>query len=99
MSRPLQLLSSILCIIVSGCSQNANCRNLTPAQSVSLAIEQKGQMLERSTQAYRRNFASDVARLAGDSTGWVAKVYFEGKDGRTLIAMIDTDCYVSWSER
>ena len=99
MFRPLPLLSFIFCMIVSGCSQNDDCRKLTPAQSVSLAIEQKGQMLERSTQAYRRNFASDAAQLAGDSTGWVTKVYFEGKDGRTLSAMIDSDCYISWSER
>jgi hypothetical protein len=83
----------------SACSPSTACKDLSSAQSVALAVEQKRGMLSRSTTAYRDNFSSDAARLADDSTGWVAKVYFNGKDGRTLVAMVDEDCYVSWSAR
>jgi len=54
-------------------------------------------MLGRSVQSERDNFADDVAHVAQDSTGYVAKVGFKGKDGRTLVALIDEDCYVGWT--
>lgn len=54
-------------------------------------------MLGRSVQSERDNFADDVAHVAEDSTGYVAKVGFKGKDGRTLVALIDEDCYVGWT--
>ena len=83
---------------LSACSPDSACKDLAPAQSVALAVEQKKEMLGRSTKVYRNNFMSGAARLADNSTGWAAKVYFNGNDGRMLVAMIDEDCYVSWSE-
>lgn len=54
-------------------------------------------MLGRSVQSERDNFPTDVPGVAADRTGYVAKVGFKGKDGRTLIALIDEDCYVGWT--
>ena len=82
----------------AACTKSMECHDLSSAESVGLATEQKMGMLSRSTQAYRDNFNSDTAQLADDPTGYVAKVYFKGDDGRTLIALIDSDCYVGWSE-
>ncbi len=56
-------------------------------------------MLNRSVQSERDNFAADIADVADDNTGYVAKVGFKGKDGRTLIALIEEDCYVGWTKR
>lgn len=94
---PIMLLPIVSLVWV--CSPSTACKDLSPAQSVALAVEQKKGMLSRSTKEYRENFSSDAAWLADDSTGWVAKVNFKGNNGVTLIAMIDEDCYISWSER
>jgi hypothetical protein len=71
---------------------------MSHSEAVRLAREQKRGMLSRSSRPYQRNFASDVAELAEDPTGYVAKVSFKGVDGRTLIGLIDQDCYVGWTE-
>jgi len=68
-------------------------------EAVQLAQEQKRGMLSRSVGAEQQNFASNVATVADDPTGYVAKVSFTGKDGVELVALIDEDCYVGWSER
>lgn len=54
-------------------------------------------MLGQSVKAERDNFVADVADIAQDCTGYVAKVGFKGKDGRILVALIDEDCYVGWT--
>jgi hypothetical protein len=54
-------------------------------------------MLNRSTPAYRDNFASNVAQVEDDPTGYVAKVVFTGRDGKKLIALIEDDCYIGWA--
>ena len=84
---------------VSACTQSIECNDLSPTESVALATEQKMTMLNHSTEAYRDNFNSDTAQLADDPTGYVAKIYFKGDNGRTLVALIDHDCNVGWSER
>lgn len=71
---------------------------MSQSKAVALAIEQKRRMLGRSVRSERDNFATDVPRVAEDNTGYVAKIGFKGKDGRTLIALIDEDCYVGWTK-
>jgi hypothetical protein len=57
-------------------------------------------MLGRSSQSYRDNFAASAASDANeDLNGYEAKVAFKGKDGRTLLALIEGDCYVGWTDR
>lgn len=72
---------------------------MSRSQAVELALEQKHQLMTRSTRSYQDNFTSDIASAAEDSAGYVAKVGFKGKDGRTLIGLIDEDCNVGWTER
>jgi len=72
---------------------------MSGSQAVELALKQKRGMLSRSTRSYRDNFSSDIATVAEDSTGYVAKVGFKGKDGRTLIGLVEADCYVGWTYR
>lgn len=72
---------------------------MSDSQAIVLALEQKRGMLSRSTRSYQNNFASDIATVAEDSANYVAKVGFKGKDGRTLIGLIDEDCYVGWTYR
>ena len=63
-----------------------------------MAVDQKHRMLARSLPSDALNFASDVA-LPAEGHGYAGVVGFKGKDGRTLIALIEEDCYVGWSER
>lgn len=70
---------------------------MSQSHAVALAVEQKRGMLGRSVQSERDNFADGVAHVAQDSKGYVAKVGFKGKDGRTLVALIHEDCYVGWT--
>lgn len=78
---------------------STQCKGLSPSKATGLAVERKNEMLDRSAKSYRANFASDASTLATDLNGYVAKVYFRGRDGRTLIAIIDEDCYVGWTQR
>lgn len=87
-------------MVASACSPTApatECKDLLQSHAIALAVEQKRGMLGRSVQSERDNFADDVAHVAQDSTGCVAKVGFKGEDGRTLGALIDEDCYVGWT--
>jgi len=72
------------------------CKGLSRPRAVALAIAQKHRMLGRSTEAFRRNFASD-ATIPTENNGFAATVGFKGKDGQTLIALIYDDCYVGWT--
>lgn len=71
---------------------------MSNSEAAALAIEQKRGMLERSVKSQRDNFATDNADVFEDRGGYVAKIAFKGKDGRRLIALIDEDCYVGWTE-
>ena len=44
----------------------------------------------------RINFAADHL-AAAEGQGFADVVGFDGKDGRTLIALIYEDCYVEWT--
>lgn len=83
----------------SACSPFTGCDGLSRSQALQLALEQKRGMLGRSVRAERENFASDVAEIVENDGGYVAKVSFRGKDGRTLVAPIEADCYVGWTLR
>jgi hypothetical protein len=99
--RKCLLIVAYACI-VSACSPNTpstKCKGLSRSQAVELAIEQKRGMLSRSVQSYRDNFAADVADVDEENTGYVAKVGFKGKDGKTLVALIEEDCSVGWTKR
>jgi len=96
--RALLALAFGSCVV--GCSPKGTadqCKALSPAQATQLAIEQKRHMLARSTISERANFASDASELGTDLNGYVAKVLFKGKDGKTLVALIEADCYVGWT--
>lgn len=59
-------------------------------------------MLRRSTDEYATNFDVDEAafvQVGTETNGYAANVGFKGRDGRTLIALIDADCYIGWTER
>jgi hypothetical protein len=88
--------------MASACSTfgtSTKCKGMSRSQVVALALEQKRGMLSRSARPEQDNFASNTATVADDSTGYVAKVGFKGKDGRTLVGLIDEDCYVGWTYR
>lgn len=70
---------------------------MSHAKAIKLALDQKHGMLSRSVRSEQDNFASDTATVAEDSTGYVAKVGFKGKDGRTLIGLIGEDCDLGWT--
>jgi hypothetical protein len=59
-------------------------------------------MLRRSTDEYATNFdvdEADFVRIGTETNGYAANVGFKGRDGRTLIALIEADCYIGWTER
>ena len=65
-----------------------------------MAKRGKAGMLSRSTAADATNFASDrVTQVLLDDGGYPAKVAFRGRDGWSLIALIDTDCDIGWTGR
>jgi hypothetical protein len=92
----------VLAAIVSGCGKGHGCDLLTRSQALELAREQKAGMLQRSTREYAANFASDApafVKLGAETNGYVANVGFKGRDGQTLVALIEGDCYVGWTYR
>ena len=62
-----------------------------------MAVTEKRSMLNRSTDEFRRNFASEVAKVREDTNGYAAKIEFAGEDRRSLVALIDDDCYIGWT--
>ena len=77
------------------------CQSLTRASALGMAKEAKAGMLRRSTDAYARNFASDepaFVKVGVETNGYAANVGFEGRDGTTLVALIEFDCYIGWTE-
>lgn len=101
MARIFTLAILPFALLTSSCSpvdSSTECKGLSKSKAVALAVKQKRGMLSRSVQTERDNFASDDAKVASDNTGYVAKVGFKGRDGRTLIALIDEDCYVGWTK-
>ena len=73
------------------------CANTSYAEALSHALEQKGGMLSRSTRSFQDNFDNNDGRVVGRSDEGSILVEFRGKDGKSLTARIDEDCYVGWS--
>lgn len=67
-----------------------------------MAANERVGMLQRSTHGYAANFENGevvFVRVGAETNGYVANVGFNGRDGRTLIALIEADCYIGWTER
>jgi hypothetical protein len=67
-----------------------------------MAADEKTGMLGRSTDEYAAHFQSSEAvfvRVGVETNGYAANVGFKGRDGRTLVALIEADCYIGWTER
>ena len=67
-----------------------------------MARDAKAGMLGRSTASYAANFQSDhpvFVRIGVETNGYAANVAFRGRDGALLIALIEGDCYVGWTQR
>lgn len=76
------------------------CASLTSAEAVAMATEAKRAMLGRSTEAYRANYASDAVvavELPPLANGYAAKVIYRGRDGGSLMTLIENDCYIGWT--
>jgi hypothetical protein len=82
-----------------GCGDR--CEGLTAGDALQMARDAKVGMLSRSTDRYAANFPSDApvfVRVGAAANGHAATVGFRGRNGTVLIALIDTDCYVGWTE-
>ena len=78
------------------------CAGLSREQAVSMATEAKRGMLDRSTQDYSANYASEAVasvELHPSAGGYSAKVEFRGLDGSSLVTLIEPDCYIGWTGR
>jgi len=67
-----------------------------------MAQDGKAEMLERSTTRYAANFKSNdpvFVRVGTKTNGYAANVGFKGRDGAILVALIEEDCYVGWTQR
>jgi hypothetical protein len=88
-----------IALCAGGCGDR--CEGLTADGALQMARDAKAGMLSRSTDRYAANFPSDApvfVRLGAEANGHAASVGFKGRDGTILIALIDTDCYVNWTE-
>ena len=80
------------------CGQQT-CGTLTPAKAEAMAVREKAGKLSRSTAGYAANFKSnEVVDVRTNAEGYAARVAFKGKDGWTLVALVQDDCYVGWTE-
>jgi len=98
----LKVCSSSLALLVAslagGCSSPDTCRGISPIRAFEIAKTAKKEMLGRSTATERDNFASDVGSPLPRDGGGQA-IGFKGVDGRILVALVDEDCYIGWTQR
>jgi hypothetical protein len=86
----------------AACGPSNRCEGISADEAIAMARNEKREMLTRSTQAYRENFASDAVaavRIGPQTNGYAANVEFAGRNGERLIALIEDDCYVGWTGR
>ena len=98
----LKHISSIVAasLVAASCDVNRQCETLSRDQALEMAAAQKVGMLRRSTHEYAANFeSSEAAFVELNDGGYAAKVGFRGRDGRTLIALLEADCYIGWTAR
>jgi hypothetical protein len=87
-------------LALAACGDPNACAGISRHDAVVMAKRAKADMLSRSIATYAANFGSDEAtQVLLDDGGYAAKVAFKGRDGWSLIALIDTDCYLGWTKR
>lgn len=89
-------------LFIASCGYGRQCEILSRAQALEMAANEKAGMLRRSTHEYAANFESSDAvfvRIGAETNGYAANVGFRGRDGHTLIALIEADCYIGWTQR
>ena len=92
-----RILAVLLALLLAACGAD-ECKVAQVSDAEDLALREKARMLARSTDDYAVNFASnDIIETRMNDNGYVAKVSFRGKDGSTLMALIEGDCYVGWT--
>ena len=91
-------LVAFVAFALISCGQQT-CGTLTPAKAEAMAVREKAGKVSRSTAAYAANFESDeVVDVRTNAEGYAATIAFMGKDGWTLVALVEDDCYVRWTE-
>ncbi len=89
-------------VLAASCGGSSQCERLGRAEALRMAASEKARMLAGSTDEYVANFESsdaDFVRIGTETNGYAANVGFLGRDGRTLVALIEADCYIGWTER
>ncbi|MFM5923632.1 MAG: hypothetical protein ACKOPG_05545 [Novosphingobium sp.] len=88
---------SMFLLLADHKSHESACAKTSSADALSHALEQKQGMLSRSIPSFRDNFDNNDGRVVGHTDEGSTLVEFKRKDGKTLTARIDEDCYVGWS--
>lgn len=91
----------ILVFTLAGCEKPhaTSCASISASDAQAMALKAKSGMLSRSTEAFQRTYAGDkVEEVRIKAEGYAAKVSFSGLGGARLIALIDEDCYLGWTE-
>jgi hypothetical protein len=89
-------------ISLHACGIGDQCKGISTNDAITAARDYKRGMLQRSTREEQENYASDevtAVRLRSQTNGYAANVEFKGRDGETLIALIEDDCYIGWTKR
>jgi hypothetical protein len=89
-------------LFAASCGEGRQCETLSHAEALEMASHEKTGMLRRSTREYSANFESSeaaFARVGAETNGYAANVGSRGRNGRTLVALIEADCYIGWTER
>ena len=91
-------------LLIGSCTFESprHCERLSRSDALRMAQESKTGMLRRSTAEEAAKFASDKpvsVKIGSETNGYAADVTFRGRDGTTLIALIDDACHVDWTER
>jgi len=87
-----------IALATAACSNR--CETLTRSEALEMATGAKAGMLRRSTAKEAANYRSDepaFVRIGAETNGYAANVGFPGRDGTTLVALIEGDCYIGWT--
>lgn len=96
----LGIVAGSLLAASCGGDGDPQCEPLSPAEALRMAADAKSAMLRRSTDEFATNFdvgEADFVRIGTETNGYAANVGFKGRDGRTLVALIEADCYIGWT--
>jgi hypothetical protein len=100
--KPLRLIVIVaLAELGVSCAQatpSNDCEGMSRSKAIELARADKRRMLSRSLPSEQKIYAGDIMAPA-EGHGYAGVIGFRGTDGTTLVALIDDDCYVSWSQQ